>query len=358
MDSNENAPVEETAQRLPKGSKKMWIIAGSVALALILCVIILVKIQTAAKDITKDVEITFSGYDGSGTATYNVDEIDMLIRKICAKKSDPLSASLYMDDVQCSLDPTEDLSNGDTITFEVITTLKDSPIKSVVKEFTVKGLEEPETIESASLLKEHPVKFIGANGYGKILLNDSEEESIFEMSGDQKGKNLKNGDEITLTVSEEYQNTLEEEGKVLDSDTIQVTVAGLPELTEMPDIKTLLAANDDLVKSKYENTTYTSYAIESVENYMKYDYTGTSWTESVYGGVSLVGIYKITKSGDFVYSDNVVYVAVGYKANMLSDQSLDLDTKTENNYSPYGTTDLENLRSSLRKDGYKVLEIS
>lgn len=340
-----------------------------IALFVVLLIAIIGAIVVAKlpKNVAKDVEVTFSGYDGRGTLEYNQSEIRQDIYRICFKKvglshidSTENMASLeamysdnfdfqramaYIEDVQYGFDKTNNLKNGDKVKFTVKTSIKDSPIKSTTKEFTVKGLTETKKVDIASVLKKYPVKFVGINGSGILSSAKKNGEPVFEMSNG-KAK-LKNGDKVKLKISEAYKYQLEDGGKILNKTHIYVKVSGLREIKDVPEVGKLLEANDTLIKSNFEDDDYKTNTIEKVESYIRYA------KESKYGSISIVTIYKVTTNYDND-DPNVRYVPAGYEAFLLSSGAADIDTKEEVDYNE--TKDLENLRAKLQKDGFVKYE--
>lgn len=276
------------------------------------------------KSITDDLEISYKGYDGSGTISYNSDEIDKKIATIAyraaglsnsdidallnddyvalldinsdaSKTKKLLKAEAIISDVSYHFDKTSGLSNGDKVKFQVSRNAKSSPIKSETKTFTVKGLTKVKNISIAQLLKENPVTVSGFNGYGKVDLpkvDDNDEKTVFEVKDAiSDDSHLKNGDKLTLKLTKDYLESLEAKGERVDKKTIEYEVSGLKELTSISNINDLLAKNDTLVKSKYENSDYVTYTLEKQRDYIKY--ISDSYLSSS-AQLSIVSVYKIT----------------------------------------------------------------
>lgn len=331
------------------------------------------------KSITDDLEISYKGYDGSGTISYNSDEIDKKIATIAyraaglsnsdidallnddyvalldinsdaSKTKKLLKAEAIISDVSYHFDKTSGLSNGDKVKFQVSRNAKSSPIKSETKTFTVKGLTKVKNISIAQLLKENPVTVSGFNGYGKVDLpkvDDNDEKTVFEVKDAiSDDSHLKNGDKLTLKLTKDYLESLEAKGERVDKKTIEYEVSGLKELTSISNINDLLAKNDTLVKSKYENSDYVTYTLEKQRDYIKY--ISDSYLSSS-AQLSIVSVYKITSVTGT--STSVSYNYYGYNAYILSDNTLNLDTAKEtSNF--FSTKDLENLYANLESDGY------
>ncbi|NQP54762.1 hypothetical protein HO912_05430 [Streptococcus suis] len=336
--------------------------------------------QSQPKSILSAVDVSFEGYDGYGTLSYDSSAIQEEVTRIALKNSglnneqveavidnDPIilaeiweepklskkltKAYTIVENVDFQFSKTDELKNGEKITFVVKNGSKKSPIKAEKKEFKVEGLQETETISTADFLNEYPVTFQGFNGYGKLVLPEDEYGSYILSTESTEGTdNYKNGDKVKLVVSSEYLSELQSEGKKLESNTVEVEVEGLKEISDITNIADALAKNETLVKSRYENSEYRTYTIEAQKSYIAYltDY------DSSYQ-VYLVTVYKITDTYKNAFSSTtettVDYVEYGYRYYVESDNSLDLDTTNE--ISGYETKDLENLVAELKTEGYK-----
>lgn len=333
--------------------------------------------QAQPKSVTSVVEVSFSGYDGYGVLEYNYEDLGNEIARVSFLKagfskdqaeelikgdsvilaevdSDPYLSAKYsralamIGSVSYEFDKTTDLSNGDTIVLKIKTTSNKSPVKKETKKFTVEGLDKVEKISTKEFLEEYPVEFVGYDGYGGMELPEDENgNSIFSYSGDNESNNLKNGDSIELTVSSDFLYQLQEEGKKLESDTVEVEVSGLTSISEVGNLAEALSKNDTYIKSDYENSSSTTYTLEKQKSYISYQ-TGY-YDSSSSGQVYLVSVYKVTTVSK--YSDTTVeYVYYGYRYYVKSDNSLDLETA--NKVSGYETQDLENLIADLETEGY------
>ena len=329
------------------------------------------------KSIINEVKVDFTGYAESGKLTYNSDEITSLVEEAVYKKvgfdkeqaktlsqHDSLAYSMIAKDVKLSFklvkaesilktihyefNKTNNLKNGEEVTFTITTSSKNSPIKAEKKTFKVQNLKEYEKVSAEDLLKEVNVTFSGFNGYGTVSFGNSNQD-YFQLNNRNSFSNLKNGDKVTLTVNESYIRTLRESGKIVDNKNVDVTVSGLKELKDIKNFEDLIKKNDDYAKSEHKNDSYSTYTIESQGNYMKINANNRE-----NGSVSLVTIYKITKTGSGD-SKSVEYKYYGYLAYLLKDGNLDLETASK--LSTYwGTKDLEGLKAQLSTDGFKVYE--
>ena len=329
------------------------------------------------KSIINEVKVDFTGYDESGNLIYNSDEIASLVEEAVYKKAgldkdqakaltkdDPVAYSMLAQDRKLSLklmkaesmlktihyefNKTNNLKNGEEVTFTITTSSKNSPIKAEKKTFKVQNLKEYEKVSAENLLKEVTVTFSGFNGYGTVSFGNSI-KNYFQLNTSDSYSNLKNGDKITLTVNDSYIKTLKESGKIIDNKNVDITVSGLKELKDIKNFEDLIKKNDDYVKSEHKNDSYDTYTIESQGSFMRINVNNYDK-----GSISLVTIYKVTKT-DSKDNKSVKYKYYGYSAYLLKDGNLDIDTASKIS-DHWGTKDLEGLRAQLSSDGYKVYE--
>ena len=329
------------------------------------------------KSIINEVKVDFTGYDESGNLIYNSEEIASLVEEAVYKKvgldkdqakaltkDDPVAYSMLAQDRKLSFklmkaesmlktihyefNKTNNLKNGEEVTFTITTSSKNSPIKAEKKAFKVQNLKEYEKVSAENLLKEVTVTFSGFNGYGTVTFGNSI-KNYFQLNSSNSYSNLKNGDKITLTVNESYIKTLKESGKIVDNKNVDITVSGLKELKDIKNFEDLIKKNDDYVKSEHKNDSYDTYTIESQGSYMRINVNNYDK-----GSISLVTIYKVTKT-DSKDNKSMNYKYYGYSAYLLKDGNLDIDTASKIS-DRWGTKDLEGLRAQLSSDGYKVYE--
>lgn len=329
------------------------------------------------KSIINEVKVDFTGYDESGYLSYNSEDIASLVEEAVYKKvgldkeqakaltkDDPVAYSMLAQDRKLSFklmkaesmlktihyefNKTNNLKNGEEVTFTITTSSKNSPIKAEKKTFKVQNLKEYEKVSAENLLKEVTVTFSGFNGYGTVSFGNSI-KNYFQLNSSNSYSNLKNGDKITLTVNDSYIKTLKENGKIVDNKNVDITVSGLKEIKDIKNFEDLIKKNDDYVKSEHKNDSYDTYTIESQGSYMRINVNNYDK-----GSVSLVTIYKVTKT-DSKDSKSAVYKYYGYTAYLLKDGNLDLETASKLPHYQE-TKDLEGLKAQLSSNGYKVFE--
>ena len=367
----------QKAQEIFK-KKKKEVIGALVILAVVLVAYFGYSYYNSLpKSIINEVKVDFTGYDESGNLIYNSDEIASLVEEAVYKKAgldkdqakaltkdDPVAYSMLAQDRKLSLklmkaesmlktihyefNKTNNLKNGEEVTFTITTSSKNSPIKAEKKAFKVQNLKEYEKVSAENLLKEVTVTFSGFNGYGTVTFGNSI-KNYFQLNSSNSYSNLKNGDKITLTVNDSYIKTLKESGKIIDNKNVDITVSGLKEIKDIKNFEDLIKRNDDYVKSEHKNDSYDTYTIESQGSYMRINVNNHE-----NGSISLVTIYKVTKT-DSKDNKSVKYKYYGYSAYLLKDGNLDIDTASKIS-DHWGTKDLEGLRAQLSSDGYKVYE--
>ena len=377
-----NELVEKAKDLFQK--RKIAVIGALAAVAVLIVALVGFKVyDSQPKSLLDVVQVQFSGYEESGTLTYNSEEVAAKLREIAYKKAgfsskqatglaqndpvtfsevtrDPKLATKYgkadalIRSVQFSFDKTSDLKNGDEVTFSVVTTSKSAPVKAEKKTFKVENLKEYEKVSASDLLTETPVTFAGLNGYGTIsIAKNSKNETYFDFENGERPKNLKNGDKVTLNVNEAYINSLKSAGKMVDSKTVEVTVEGLKDLKDVKNFADLLKKNEDYSKSEHKNDSYVTYTLEPQGSYLK---VIPSEDKKSSAKISLITVYKVTKANSgFSNTTTVRYKYFGYEAFLLKDGNLDLDTASKVSDS-WGTQDYEGLKSELLTNGYKEFE--
>lgn len=360
--------VSETVWR---GSKK-WLSKGLLVVGTSL---LLAACGMGQQSIGKSIDLEFIGYDGEGTVSYAdfnfyKEVYEVSLRQVGLSKNeaeavaegDPVviarlsadtkqaakltQAQTLASSVTYELSQESGLSNGDMVVLTIRTSSKESPVKDEVVEFKVKGLKEYEVLKIKELLKEDKVRITGFEGYGQLKVGENSYSEIFDI--EDESINLKNGDEVTLKLKEDYLLTLKAEGKTVDETTTSIEVEGLQPLTSIVNLADVLAKNDTYAKSEYENSSYRSYTLERQKDFIRYDY---GYDESSSGQITLVTVYKVTEKSSS--ETEVYYTYVGYQAYVKKDNSLDLETANKIGSSWNSSKDYENMLASLETDGYK-----
>ena len=188
------------------------------AAVLIACIVTLILLLGGKKtiDLNKYLDVSFSGYDGYGTAVVTFDR-DRFYRenssRIKAKTTNALES--YLDPTEAllltclngQLDKDNLLRNGEQITY--VWRCKDDEAKEIYgvelkhsdMSFTVKGLEAVKTFDAFADLE---ITVGGSNGYGTVQMTNkagaSSPSHDLNYTVDQD-RRLSNGDTVTVSIS-------------------------------------------------------------------------------------------------------------------------------------------------------------
>lgn len=380
--------AEASAQQVVEKTKGLFatkrkeIIAALVAVAVIIVAFVGYNvIQSQPKSLIGDVKVEFSGYEESGTVTYNSQDIAEKVAEIAYQKvgfnkdqaaglakKDPIiyaevsrdgklaskliQAEAMISSVHYEFDKTNGLKNGDEVTFTVTTSSKNSPFKAEKKTFKVENLKEYEKVSTADLLKETPVTFTGLNGSGTITITkNSKDEAYFDFENGKRPRNLKNGDKFTLKVKDVSIDSLKAEGKVVDSKTVEVTVEGLKDAKDVKNLIDVLKKNDAYSKELNKNSANETYTLEPQGSYIRIT-TGIGNTSSA--DIDIITVYKVTRKGSLF--TNVSYKYYGFDGYELKDDNL---VAKKGIMPTYGEVlgDFEVLKEELQSKNYHLIEV-
>ena len=260
-------------------------------------------------DVTKDISVTFDGFDGQGIAELDSDYswAEDILKNYCDDLSSSEKLDLYdelCDAVTYKLSPEEGISNGDEVTVKA--EVDNSKLKDYKFElaggsakFTAKGLEEVEQVDPFDDLT------VTFDGFApNATLNMSSSDGSLEFTAD-KESGLSNGDTVTITAkpygsmsAEEYAQTY---GKELTETEKTYTVEGL---------SAYAVAVDEIPQDMQDKML--KQADDSIQA------SCASWSE----GNSLkearfLGYYFLTSKPDFAQSPyNELYCVYQITANM------------------------------------------
>lgn len=198
-------------QKLPK-IKIGWIIGGAVALAAVIVLIVVLRINANTIKLNDYVEITTQGYDGYGTAsiTFDTDQFETDHEDKFPRRNREMSMSLFETVFYNGvLSPSSELSNGDTVTYEWgdgIDELAEQYGLRVRYSDIEQTVEDLEAVDTVDLFDYVSVSFTGINGYGTAVLDvdDSfpyDSDVYFEVSPTD---GLSDGDEVTVFARANY----------------------------------------------------------------------------------------------------------------------------------------------------------
>lgn len=359
-----------TRQQVKKMLKLVTLVLGA-SFLLVAC--------SGPQSIVKEIEVEFSGYNGDGIGSLNHDVIDQTIYEISLLEAginktdaqavaqgdelvyarldaDPQTsgklrqAELLAESVDYSLDKEDGLSNGDQVVLTIETSSKESPVKAETKAFTVTGLKDYKTVAITDIIDIEQLSVTGFDGYGRLNLK---QDWVDKVEASTDSQSLRNGDKITLMVTDSYKEELKSQGQVVSKTSLEYDVKGLKNLTDISNLSDSLAKNDSYIKSEFKNNRHNTYTLEPQKHFIRYAYGND---ESAKGRVELITVYKITDK--FSLLDNtttdVYYKYYGYKSFVRQDNSLDLDAAdkvTDGSWSR--SEDYEGLLAELETKGYK-----
>ncbi|MDE5584548.1 MAG: hypothetical protein K2J08_12700 [Ruminococcus sp.] len=325
-------------------------------------------------DITVGADVSVTGYDGQGTAMIAKSNILYKVANQYGKDMSIMDRAELEDRlasaVEYSLSEDTGLSNGDeiTLTIEVDESAFDDYDFKLVggeKKITVKGLDEVETIDPFA---DAGVTFSGMSPNGVASINTSSSYNELSLNYKlDKNTGLKNGDEVTLSVSS-YNGTDVEEycasrGKALSATEKKFTVEGLASyaqtIADIPDDmkNKMLAQAEDAIKAKcIWDKKGTTGILKSLEYLGDYYLTGKEGFDTspynkiycVYKGT--VEFNALKKGGDgktneigtasfytYYYYDNIIIMPDNTCSLNLSDGRLaDYSYTTDYGYSDWG----------------------
>lgn len=185
--------------------RKMIVVIGMVA------VILMVALTGCGSkvDALQYLSISYTGYNGNGTARVDLDE-DALIETIIGSEPEDLEGlgewilayDKYVVSLDVVCDPEEGLSNGDTVT--VIVTVSGAAAEEIAggeKQFQVTGLPEVQTVDVFANVMLDYEGIIGDYTYAK--LNVLSEDAMIKACrfAVEPQSAFQNGDEVTVSIT-------------------------------------------------------------------------------------------------------------------------------------------------------------
>ena len=315
--------------------------------------LIVLAVMPKKVDLNKYVTIKTEGYSGAGKATAKFDkkkfeaDFDGKIKLtkrgkayftseygatyqalVNSSVSDPY-VLMIEDYISGSLNKDSALTNGDTIKYKwdvdktKIEKLFKVKVKCSTVEHKVSGLKK---VKTKDIKKDLNIKFEGEDGEGYAYFDSDKEYGIyFSLS---KSKNLKNGDEITVSLDKDQTAQFIDKFKFLPKETeFKVKVSGLPKyIAKLSDI------TDDMMTALQKQT----------QDEITADF---SYSNGTLQNLTYAGCYLLTGK-DSDYEDNYLYVV--YSATMTpNDASIPAVTI----YLPVRYTDVQT-------DGEKLVNLN
>lgn len=271
----------------------------------------------SSEDVTDYVDVSFSGMDSQGSASYEMDEMGLVetIFDLEGLQDYPdletaQEAETILDAYEIKIEPEKELSNGDKVQLTIIVDEdKTDKIKGGEKEFTVEGLDEPEIVTSEAVEENLVLNFNGASGRGVAQIDNIFDEAPlsninFKIENDGK---LKNGDNAKIIVDSEIENILHSNGYMLDEDfnptfevkNLEVVAEKATDINNLEDIERFIEEelNNDYQDTDYNFGSNTVYEIAQ-ENLMYRQFNKVSSDEQVLSSSldnhgSLIGIFSV-----------------------------------------------------------------
>lgn len=303
---------------------------------------------------SENIVVEYEGLDTIGKVSYWVDVNAIVMEVVGAKDEDELTEKLnkiYEKDeetysilvnltsfFEITADKGEELKNGDKInlTVKVDPVAKDF-LETGTKEFIVEGLEEPKKITSDEVKKHIVTYFIGADGRGYAVKENTFNNDLIDLDFTVKNNGkLSNGDKVALTLSEESVRPIDLGYKLEDEFLVELEVKGLIKFAESPediknfkDIKRMIEerANElfqDSILSKYELKQevllYRQFDTSEEANIpVTYMFSDRAEIEIDTNG-SLVALYKVKEYDSLKQESKGEYIVdIGYE-NLVIDK--------------------------------------
>lgn len=282
-------------------------LGGGILAALLVLILVAVAVvnKTNTLDLKDYVQVTFSGMDTKGSAQVAVDWSALEDAMADAGRGDRLDAIDLETSVEVNADPTEELTNGDTVTVQLSydETMADKMKLKLVNTtltFSVSGLEEG---KAADAFADLAISYEGIAPHGTaVVTNNSQDSFVKTISYSvEPSSDLSNGDTVTVTALYNEYNA-EDQRRYLPETTKTYTVEGLDEYVQSYDqldedtIAAVTQQSRDVMDTKLLADT-TNYCSSAYGKYMHEVYNNTEQT--VLQEVTLLNSYfAATKAED------------------------------------------------------------
>lgn len=321
------------------------------------------------QDISKDVKVTFSGYDTQGTADYNAEAVSREIFKLAYKKAgvskDDIEGLISGNDavmnkydtdqklyteasegdriasnVEVTLNAGDKLKNGEKIELSIVdhNAKGDRIIKNVDKKVKVESLKKVKTYTVKDLLTKEKYSFAGLNGGGMITFAKDDSYSDFDEIDDDGA--LSNGDKVKVQVSQDKVDSLKEKGQFLDGDdSYTLKVSGLKDAAAIGRVDECLTQLDTAVKADYINSDFDTYTIKRVASYISPYMTYDDETGGDRGtSIDIEGFYQIdhvSSFGDDTQKDTT-FISYGFHDASYDVEKNEIDVEDHDSGDTYG----------------------
>lgn len=339
-------------------------------------VIMLLAACGSKAELSDYLEVDFSGYDTMGTATYEIDQDQLImdtfevsdnIFDLDLETLNEIDAMLSAYSVE--LDKENDLSNGEQVVVKL--TVDDSKTKKLKTKdevkVTVSGLEEPKELSDEEIEKNVVVNFNGVSGKGTLMIDTTFSDDLrgltFESSQDGE---IKNGDTVVVSLTEGSRESLASLGYVLtgkgeaqfEASGLDVVAENPSEIANMEDIERFISEG---INREYQDSSWGFYKYEIIKGNTYYrqfqrDDEASSWGSSPSNG-TLVNVYTIKKYDSDGKVEDTFTAIYGFTDIILDEDNM-ANVAEMNKYSDtYDSTySLESVEKLLEGYGYQVVE--
>lgn len=317
--------------------RKIVPLAVIVVVLLVLLGIVVVNRKTTI-DMKDYIQVSYTGMNTVGDADIDVDWMS-LDNKALADSGNFLGDSILLESaIQVDATPTEDLSNGDTVTVTVTydegtaERLKLKFINTTI-DYTVSGLADG---VQTDVFADLAVSFDGIAPQGTVALkNNSTDDFIKSVSFSvEPSSGLSNGDTVTVTARYNEQNAIDQM-RVVSETTKTYTVSGLDAYVTSYDqidqdtidqmsqqakdtISTNMLSNSyNYIKTAYDNKSYPmnldekTIVLNEVTLQTTYFAASKPDTNNRYNN-ELIQVYKISATDNESPDGLTFYYAVGF----------------------------------------------
>ncbi len=215
-------------------------LGGGIGVVLVLVALVAFALANKVNtlDLKNYVQVTFSGMDTKGSAQVAVDWSALENAMDEAGRGDRMDAISLETSVEVNANPTEELTNGDTVTVELrydeeIADRMKLKLVNTSLNFQVSGLEEGTPADAFADLE---VSFEGIAPRGTaVVTNNSQDSFVKTISYNvEPSSDLSNGDTVTVTALYNEYNA-EDQRRYLPETSKTYTVEGLDEYVQSYD---------------------------------------------------------------------------------------------------------------------------
>lgn len=384
--------MAELMAKLKRIDRKWW-------LALVALVVIIggfsVWRSHQKYDVSKDIVVSFEGYNGHGTASYNQQIVTKNMFEYIGKKrglsdreidqaertglnnlmnifSKASKAASLAKMVSINFIPNGNLSNGDKVKLIVRVPLKEIKVQPFEKEYTVKGLKQVKVVKAKDIMAHLKVKFVGYDGFGQAKITSKQYGN--ETIKIKHNGHLKNGDTVKINVYRLYD--ADEGTAFVGQHEVTVKVTGLTDITKISNMDDVIKLNTAFMHNENKNGEYDTYQVEKIHTYAMVNGDNTNIDMS-YGSsdnerdtslvsvnssvptpkITILTLYKVTDIPKLEAVEKTTqYKSYGIKDLTLEDNVLNIDSKNtdEDGVKSISTDNLPIIQKRIEKNALLI----